>query len=119
MGYGFFVFAAPKFVFLYFVTTQHNMNGSPFTWFVGMDVARCLGYINHRKALRDHVDEEDRKDGVTIRDSIGRDQEATFINESGLTHRGRLGTGVLKDITLTITKKNTLSARIACFIFIP
>ena len=34
--------------------------------------------------MRDHVDEEDRKDGVTIRDSIGRDQEATFINESGL-----------------------------------
>ena len=53
-------------------------------WFVGKDVARRLGYINHRKALRDHVDEEDRKDGVTIRDSIGRDQEATFINESGL-----------------------------------
>ena len=52
--------------------------------FVGKDVARRLGYINHRKALRDHVDEEDRKDGVTIRDSIGRDQEATFINESGL-----------------------------------
>ena len=53
-------------------------------WFVGKDVARRLGYINHRKALRDHVDEEDRKDGVTIRDSIGRDHEATFINESGL-----------------------------------
>ena len=53
-------------------------------WFVGKDVARRLGYINHRKALRDHVDEEDRKDGVTIRDSIGRDQEVTFINESGL-----------------------------------
>ena len=53
-------------------------------WFVGKDVARLLGYVNHRKALRDHVDEEDRKDGVTIRDSIGRDQEATFINESGL-----------------------------------
>ena len=51
---------------------------------MGKDVARRLGYINHRKALRDHVDEEDRKDGVTIRDSIGRDQEAAFINESGL-----------------------------------
>ena len=31
-----------------------------------------------------HVYGEDRKDGVTIRDSIGRDQEVTFINESGL-----------------------------------
>ena len=99
------------------IRTMVDEKGEP--WFVGKDVARRLGYINHRKALRDYVDEEDRKDGVTIRDSIGRDQETTFINESGLTHRGRLGTGVLKDITLTITKKNTLSARIACFIFIP
>ena len=64
------------------IRTMVDEKGEP--WFVGKDVARRLGYINHRKALRDHVDEEDRKDGVTIRDSIGRDQEATFINESGL-----------------------------------
>ena len=64
------------------IRTMVDEKGEP--WFVGKDVARRLGYINHRKALRDHVDEEDRKDGVTIRDSIGRDQEAAFINESGL-----------------------------------
>ena len=64
------------------IRTMVDEKGEP--WFVGKDVARRLGYINHRKALRDHVDEEDRKDGVTIRDSIGRDQETTFINESGL-----------------------------------
>ena len=64
------------------IRTMVDEKGEP--WFVGKDVARRLGYINHRKALRDHVDEEDRKDGVTIRDSIGRDQEVTFINESGL-----------------------------------
>ncbi len=63
------------------IRTMMGGKGEP--WFVGKDVARRLGYINHRKALRDHVDEEDRKGGVTIRDSIGRDQEATFINESG------------------------------------
>ena len=40
--------------------------------------------INSRKALKDHVDEEDKKDGVTIRDSIGREQQPTLINESGL-----------------------------------
>ena len=28
-------------------------------WFVGKDVATALGYTNHRKALHDHVDEED------------------------------------------------------------
>lgn len=53
-------------------------------WFVGKDVAIALGYSNPRKALGDHVDEEDRCDGVTIRDSIGRAQNPTLINESGL-----------------------------------
>ena len=45
---------------------------------------QMLGYKKSRNALTAHVDGEDRKDGVTIRDSIGRDQEVTFINESGL-----------------------------------
>ena len=55
-------------------------------WFVGKDVAEALGYSNPRKALADHIDEEDRRqgDGVTIRDSIGREQYPTLINESGL-----------------------------------
>lgn len=52
--------------------------------FVGKDVAKALGYSNTRKALQDHVEEEDKRDGVTIRDSIGRIQKAVFINESGL-----------------------------------
>ena len=39
---------------------------------------------NSRKALLDHVDDEDKTDGVTIRDAIGRNQKAVFINESGL-----------------------------------
>ena len=34
--------------------------------------------------MLDHVDQEDKVDGVTIRDSIGREQKAVFINESGL-----------------------------------
>jgi len=60
-----------------------QINGEPY--FVGRDVAEILGYSNSRKALADHVDEEDKfqGDGVTIRDSIGREQTPTFINESG------------------------------------
>lgn len=58
------------------------IDGEP--WFVGKDVASSLGYSNHRKALLDHVDGEDKLDGVTIRDSIGREQTPVFINESGL-----------------------------------
>ena len=52
--------------------------------FVGKDVATALGYSNSRKALLDHVDDEDKTDGVTIRDAIGRNQKAVIINESGL-----------------------------------
>ncbi len=52
--------------------------------FVGKDVATALGYNNTRKALQDHVDLEDRMDGVTIRDAIGRNQPVVIINESGL-----------------------------------
>lgn len=59
-----------------------TVNGEPF--FVGKDVAEILGYSNSRKALIDHVDDEDKADGVTIRDSIGREQSPVLINESGI-----------------------------------
>lgn len=59
-----------------------KINDEPY--FVGKDVAEILGYSNTRKALQDHVDLEDKKDGVTIRDSIGRSQRPTIITESGL-----------------------------------
>lgn len=61
-----------------------EIDGEP--WMVGKDVAAALGYSNPRKALDDHVDPDDKMqgDGVTIRDSIGREQHPTIINESGL-----------------------------------
>lgn len=59
-----------------------KINNEP--WFVGKDVATILGYSNTRKALIDHVDDEDKKDGVTIRDSMGRSQLAVVINQSGM-----------------------------------
>jgi len=52
------------------------------TFFVGSDVAKALGYKNTRKALIDHVDDEDR--GVTKRDTLGGVQQMVIINESGL-----------------------------------
>jgi prophage antirepressor-like protein len=64
------------------IRTTTNERGEPL--FVGKDVAEALGYSNTRKALLDHVDNEDRKDGVTIRDAIGRDQKVVMITESGL-----------------------------------
>lgn len=52
-------------------------------WFVGKDVATALGYERATKAVQDHVNEED-KDEIPIRDSIGRMQKTPIINESGL-----------------------------------
>lgn len=51
-------------------------------WLIGKDVAQALGYSNPRKALADHVDEEDK--GVTKCDTLGGMQDLTIINESGL-----------------------------------
>ncbi len=61
-----------------------TIEGDP--WFVGKDAADILGYSNSRKAIADHVDEEDKTDGVTIRDAIGREQSPVLINESGLAN---------------------------------
>ena len=57
-----------------------TVEGEPY--FVGKDVAEILGYSNTRKALADHVDEEDK--GVTKCDTPGGVQDLTVINESGL-----------------------------------
>lgn len=43
-------------------------------WFVSKDVAEILGYTNSRKAITNHVDKEDKSDGVTFRVFIGREQ---------------------------------------------
>ena len=48
---------------------------------LGMAVA--LGHSNTMKAVRDHVEEDDRTKCSLI-DSLGREQNAIFINESGL-----------------------------------
>lgn len=58
-----------------------EIDGEP--WFVGKDVAEMLGYTNPRKALADHVDDED-KNTVTIRDGIPGNPNITIINESGV-----------------------------------
>lgn len=49
-------------------------------FFVGKDVAEILGYSNPQKALRDHVDEEDKtlNDSFTVNGTKG-----VLINESG------------------------------------
>lgn len=57
-----------------------SIDGAP--WFVGKDIAERLGYTNPLKAIRDHVDPEDK--GVNEMDTPGGRQPLIFINESGL-----------------------------------
>ena len=55
------------------------IDGEPY--FVGKDVAEILGYTNPQKAIRDHVDDEDKtvNESFTVNGTRG-----TLINESGL-----------------------------------
>ena len=51
------------------------------SWLVGKDVAERLGYSNPQKAIRDHVDDEDRtvNESFTVNGTM-----VVLINESGL-----------------------------------
>ena len=52
-------------------------------WFVGKDVAGALGYAKPLGAVSTHVEKDDSlKRGLM--DSLGREQETIFINESGI-----------------------------------
>lgn len=57
-----------------------DLNHDP--WFVGKDVAEALGYAETAKAIRTHVDDDDK--GVSILDTPGGKQEVVIINESGV-----------------------------------
>lgn len=54
-------------------------------WFVAKDVCIALGLVNNRDAIL-RLDEDEQIDGVGITDAIGRNQEVTVVNESGLYH---------------------------------
>ena len=61
------------------IRTMQDEKGEP--WFVGADIANMLGYTNPRKAIRDHVEEEDK----TRNDSfLVNGTSPILINESGL-----------------------------------
>ena len=55
-----------------------NINGE--AWLMATDVARKLGYTNPQKAIRDHIDAEDKmlNNSFTINGTI-----PILINESG------------------------------------
>lgn len=92
-----------------------EINGEPY--FVGKDVAETLGYAKPLNALATHIDEDDSlKQGLI--DSMGRTQEAIFINESGLyslilssklPNAKKFKKWVTSDVLPTIRKKGSYS----------
>lgn len=62
--------------------TMHSIIKNNEPWFMGKDAADALKYTNTPKAIRDHVDGEDK---LTERIVLsGQKREVIFINESGL-----------------------------------
>lgn len=65
-------------------------DGEP--WFVGKDVATALGYADHRSAIRNHVEEDDKQvvqlvdtqEGAVTAPSYERGSKILIINESAL-----------------------------------
>lgn len=58
-----------------------TIDGNP--WFVGKDIAECLGYSKARNAISSHVDNEDKKD-APIQGTLGGTQTMKVVNESGV-----------------------------------
>lgn len=57
-----------------------EIDGQP--WFIGKDVAESLGYTNTQKAIRDHIDDDDK---LTERIVLsGQNRNVVLINESGM-----------------------------------
>ena len=51
-------------------------------WFVGKDIAECLGYKDTADAIKKHVDDEDK--GVGEMPTPGGTQKMHIVNESGM-----------------------------------
>ena len=73
------------------------IDGEPYI--VGKDVAEILGYTNPQKALRDHVDDEDKTLNETFTvneaDTVGR--HSGFVLLSVARHRFRYNSGAVYD----------------------
>jgi hypothetical protein len=59
----------------------YKPNGEP--WFVGRDVCHVLGLGNESKALS-RLDPDERQDGISISDPIGREQKVIVVSEPGV-----------------------------------
>ena len=65
-----------------FGTIRTIVNEKGETFFVGKDVAQALGYSNTRKALRDHVETEDKLEERIV--TSGQNRRTILINGASL-----------------------------------
>lgn len=89
-----------------------EIDGEP--WLVGKDVAEVLGYSNTAKAIRDHVDIEDKL--MHKINTSGQNRRMIVINESGvlsLIQRSRLRNTQKQELikSLNLKEKFVLTSR--------
>ncbi len=80
-------------------------NGEP--WFMGKDVATLLCYKDKQKAIKMHVDEEDKLTRQIVVSGQGRN--ITIINESGLyslSDHGHSRSLLVNDLNFLSSGKN-------------
>ena len=59
-----------------------EINGEP--WFVGKDIAKCLGYVKPENAIANHVDSEDKTSTLIQGTGSNYKSKSVIINESGV-----------------------------------
>ena len=59
-----------------------EINGEP--WFIGKDIAKCLGYAKPENAIANHVDSEDKTSTLIQGTGSNYKSKAVIINESGV-----------------------------------
>ena len=59
-----------------------EINGEP--WFIGKDIAKCLGYVKPENAIANHVDSEDKTSTLIQGTGSNYKSKAVIINESGV-----------------------------------
>ena len=64
-------------------TIRINLDASHAPWFNANDICKALEHGNARQALESHVDKDDVQK-MDVIDSLGRNQHANHVNESGL-----------------------------------
>lgn len=64
-------------------TVRVNLDAGNEPWFNANDICKALEHGNARQALESHVDKDDVQK-MDVIDSLGRNQRANHVNESGL-----------------------------------